>query len=334
MNQVSEKEKKAYEAVRKGVGASLLPFERCLKMTGKDRLAYLHGLVTNDVKSLKVGEGCYAACLIPEGRMVSDLRIYVLEDALLLFFKQFARERLMAHLDHYLFAEDVVMNLLTDVTLSILGPHSRSFLSELSGHVVTDRPEGHQEMSLAGVRLRVFCHSHTGQAGYDLLIPTDAVGTIKQYFLEKGRAFGLEWIAEETFHRFRIEAGIPFFGIDMTEATIPIEAGLEKTAISYTKGCYTGQEVIAKIKYIGHVNRYLIGLKGRGGAFQSESKIFSQGQEVGTVKSTTFSLFLNGPIALGYIKREFKGSGSPVDVFAGTDKLSAEIQDLPFVPPR
>ena len=330
MNQVSEKERKAYEVVRQGVGGLFLSFERCLKMTGKDRLAYLHGLVTNDVKGLKVGEGCYAACLIPEGRMVSDLRIYVLEDALLLFFKQSARERLMTHLDHYLFAEDVQMSLLQDETLSLLGPRSRSFLSEISGQTVMDRPECHQEITVAEIRLRGFRHSHTGQEGYDLLVPSDVADTVKQFVSEKGKTFGFEWITEETFHRFRIEAGIPFFGIDMTESTIPIEAGLEKSAVSYTKGCYTGQEVIAKIKYIGHVNRYLIGLKGREDVFQPGSKVLFQGQEVGSVTSATFSFLLNCPIALGTVKREFKKPGSVVEVVAGTNRVPAELHDLPF----
>ena len=323
-------EQHAYEAVRKGVGAMILPFERCLKMTGADRVEFLHGLVTNDVKALKEGEGCYAACLIPEGRMVSDLRIYALSEALLLLFKESARERLLAHLDHYLFAEEVQFNLLVDPILSLQGPLSSPFLSELSGETLSNRPESHQEIRLAGVMVRAFCHSHTGEEDYDLLIPQKELESVQEFLSAKGKKIGFRWIDEETFHRLRIEAGIPFFGLDMTEATIPVEAGLEQGAISYTKGCYTGQEVIAKVKYIGHVNRYLVGFRGSNKPFASGCQVLYDGKEAGTLTSATFSFHLGCQVALGYIKREFRNPGAEVEIVVGTDRLAAQIQTLPF----
>ncbi|MBI4482292.1 MAG: aminomethyl transferase family protein, partial [Acidobacteria bacterium] len=151
-----------------------------------------------------------------------------------------------------------------------------------------------------------------------------------QELIAMGERFSLRPVGWEAYQVLRVEAGIPLFGTDMDESHMPLEAGLEH-ALSTTKGCYVGQEVMARILYRGHVNRKLTGLRLQGGKVPEKgSTIVAGDKEIGQVTSAVFSPALGQPIALGYVRREFLTPGSKVEVKFNGDSASAEVVTLPF----
>jgi len=237
-----------------------------LRITGADRVAFLHGQCTNDIKRLAVGQSCYAAFLNAKGKMRGEGHVIRLADAFLLE----ANPGLGPSLEKFIITEDVVIE---DV-------------SATSGEWLV-----------------------VGEAGTAL--PAKAVtfkhplgmGVISDESMK-------ETIDAEALEVLRIEAAVPQWGADMDESTIPNEAGLEARAISYDKGCYIGQETIARIKTYGHVNRQLAQMALTGESVPTRGdRIFAEEREVGQVTSATRSTRLGKSLALGYVRREFAKAG-------------------------
>jgi aminomethyltransferase len=243
-----------------------------LRITGVDRVEFLHGQCTNDIKRLAVGETCYAAFLNVKGKMRGDGYVICRDDAFLLE----TSPGLASSLEKFIITEDVVIE---DVS-AVLG-----------------------EWLVIG----------DGRAD----LPANAVTF--QHALGLGVVSGermTETIDAEALEGLRIEAGVPRWGVDMDENTIPNEAGLEKQAINYDKGCYIGQETIARIKTYGHVNRQLVQMviEPQAGTPVPPvplrgDKVFADGRDVGQVTSSVFSSRLGKPLALGYVRREFATAG-------------------------
>jgi folate-binding protein YgfZ len=302
-------------------------------VSGRDRASYLQGLLTNDVMALKGGHGCYAAYLTAQGRMIADLWVYELGDVMLLTMAGDVKDIVLAKLDQFIFGEDVQLGdaTTTFAQIGVIGPEASSAVSGVAGvpSSALDSLSAHENMRAErdGRSFIITRIVDGGEPGFDVFIERERLEELRAML----RKAELPELDEQTAETVRIESGVPRFHRDMDEETIPLEAGIESNAISMTKGCYVGQEVIVRVLHRGHgrVVRKLVGL-----AFDSQScvaapgaSVRADGREVGHVTSAVSSPALQRPIALAYLHRDFVEPGTTVSV----DESRAEVTKLPFV---
>jgi folate-binding protein YgfZ len=277
-------------ALRMGAGLVDLAWRGAIEMTGRDRARFLHGMCTNDIKKLQPGQGCMAAIVNRQGKMVAEMIAYAAENALLL---EMDRSNLIPTIDHlnkFLVADDVALKVSDAAVLGLYGPQAQALLG------VGDLPDFHFVMREGVVVAR---NRTLGVPGYHLLVPA-AKSTEAEALLGHGVApAGLE--AHEAL---RIENGFPRWGADMDATLLPMEAGLEPIAISYAKGCYIGQEVIQRVKTYSEPPRMLVQLSVQDAT--PGDKISTETEEVGVVTSAADRL------ALGIVRKEFKAARTPL----------------------
>ena len=327
-----------HTALRNSAAVIDLSFRSRLVLTGTDRARLLNGQVTNNVKDLAVGEGCYAALVTNKGRMQSDLNIYVLPDEILLDFEPGLSAAITERFEKFIIADDVqVIDAAPHYGLiSVQGPESWTVVDRLGLNVAMPEKEFQSRRIRDETLGEIYCMNRprTGSKGFELFAPTAALATLTDTLITcaeslGGRACG--WRALETA---RLEAGIPRFGVEMTETNLAPEAGIESRAISYTKGCYIGQETIARIRTYGQVPKALRGFRFGDGSATLPSpgdKLFLGDKEVGYVSSAIHSPALHAPIGLGYVRREHNGVGTELNVRSANGEVTATIVKLPFV---
>ena len=342
-----------YRALREGTGLLDRSSSRGrIRLTGADRRAYLQGLLTNDIAALGPGTGCYAAYLTPQGRMIADMRVFELGDALLVDLESDVAETVRSRWEQFIFTEEVTVEAVTASTaqVGVYGPGAAVALDSAFSAAGTPRagreagttggqpsPGAETLRSMAmhsnlrldfqGAAAFVLRSDDTGVGGFDIVLPGDR----KEALLHLLTTFGAEAVAPEAAEICRVEAGRPRFHVDMDEETIPLEAGIEERAISHTKGCYVGQEIIIRVLHRGHgrVARKLVGFRfdpsvptpARG------DRVRSTDREIGAITSAVASPALGAPIALGYVHRDFVQPGTQVTV-SGSD---ATVAALPFL---
>ena len=324
----------AYEGARQRAAFIDRSDRARLVVSGADRASYLQGLVTNDVAALKVGQGCYAAYLTPQGRMIADLYIYELGDVMMLDVDRGVKEQVLAKLDQFIFTEDVQLGDVTDTfaQIAVVGPEAAAMIAKLIANVPLDMlnalaEHGNLRATLRGEPAIVTRTRDVGEPGFDVFVVRAAADA----FTSALAAAGAAALDEPTAEAIRVEAGVPRFGRDMDEETIPLEAGIESRAISFTKGCYVGQEVIIRVLHRGHgrVARRLVGLRLEGDRPPASGALVRSGdREIGRVTSSAWSPALKRPIALAYVHRDFVAPGTAVSV----DGINAEVTTVPFVP--
>ena len=300
-------------------------------LRGNDRRSYLQGLLTNDVEALTPGTGCYAAMLTAQGRMLSDMRVLELGDSVLLDVPIEVTTAIRDHLDRFIFSEDVTVE---DVSaaraeLGLYGPRAFDVLQHAG--VEGSAPPvlfASGRVRIAGSEALLVRSDAIGIPGYDVVAAAADVPAIRAA-LEKAGAVPASDADAETV---RIESGRPRFGKDLDDTTIPLEAGLEDRAISRTKGCYVGQEVIVRVqdRGQGRVARRLVSLTfGADAAVPGAgAAIAAADREIGRVTSAVWSPSLQRPIALGYAHRDFTAAGTHLSV-NGADAL---VEASPLVP--
>jgi folate-binding protein YgfZ len=304
-------------------------------VSGADRASYLQGLLTNDIVALSAGRGCYAAYLTAQGRMITDLYVYELGDVILLALGSDVKDAVLARLDQFIFSEDVQLGDVSDTFagLTLVGPYSGGVVASVLGDVdretLAELPDhGNRRATFGGESAIVLRVTDPGEPGYRILVAQSQASDLEAAITGRGVP-RLEASAAEAL---RLERGVPRFHQDMDEDTIPLEAGIEAAAISLTKGCYVGQEVIVRVLHRGHgrVARRLVGLVLEGASVPpAGSAISTDGREVGKVTSSAISPALGRPIALGYVHRDFVGPGTSLTVNGSTATTSA----LPFERP-
>ncbi|MSO22786.1 MAG: aminomethyl transferase family protein [Acidobacteria bacterium] len=324
-----------YWALQKSAGLIDLSCSGIFELKGDDRTRFLHGMVTNDIKSLTPGGGCHAVFLSPQGRMMSDLRVFCTDESLILVTEPACREKLAPALRKYIIGDRPLLLDRSEelALLSLQGPKAIELLaSVLSQPLSLERSYQHVEGTVAGERTRICRVRRTSAGGCDLIVGRQSLPLVWDLILQNGKEYGAQPVGFESFDVHRIEAGIPWYGLDMDDNTLPIEAGLEKDAISFNKGCYIGQESVARITYRGHVNRKLAGLSLSNSLPASKGdKISKDGQEVGWVTSSAYSPNLKIAIALGYLRREVLEPGTTVLIATAEEGVSAQVTPLPFL---
>ncbi|MBV9464435.1 MAG: folate-binding protein YgfZ [Verrucomicrobiae bacterium] len=251
-----------------------------LELTGEDRVRFLNGQATNDIQALKDGQSVYTAFTNAKGKMRCDGHVMGFADKLWIATNSGAAPKLAAELDKFIIADDVVVSDRSQEfrLISLRGPRCREANSDLGGAIV----------------IPVFWG---GENAFDLLVTAATAATWEKRIARTARKVG-----PDAFETRRVELGVPEFGVDMDENTLPPEAGLESRAISYTKGCYIGQEVISRIKSVGHVNRHLFALEISGDAQRGAKLTFEDGADAGAITSVA-TLPGGRRVALGYVKR-------------------------------
>ncbi|MGH9257972.1 MAG: YgfZ/GcvT domain-containing protein, partial [Vicinamibacterales bacterium] len=291
-------------------------------------------LLTNDIRALTPGSGCYAAWLTPQGRMLTDLHVFELGDMMLLDVPAELAPATLQRLDRSLFSEDVQLSDLaqTLTPVWIHGPKAAAVVQQVLP--LAPAPGSWAEYQNAraesggspAVLVRV---SQLGVPGFGVYVQPADEARIRGAL----EAAGASRVDPATLEAARIEAGYPLFGIDMTEETIPLEAGIEDRAISFTKGCYVGQEIIIRVLHRGHgrVARKLVGLRVNGGVPSQGAKIVSGDRDIGWVTSAAISPRF-GSIALGYVQRDFVSPGTPVEIDEPSGRIAAAVSEPPIAP--
>lgn len=318
-----------WAAVRERVGVFEGSLRRLWVLAGSDRVAFLQGMITADVRSLPAGRGTYAAAVTVQGRVVSDLRVYALDDELWLDVPASQAERLRQHLERYIVADDVEFKESNCVSLAIVEGRGAPLLIERwLGTEVSQLPlYGHEQISMEGHTIRVCAVSHTGERGWIFFGAPEVFPIVWQQALEQG-AQPVGWQAIDAL---RIEAGFPLAGRDIDESTLIVEAEME-LAISYGKGCYLGQEVVERVAARGQVQRKRRGFVCRDGpAPERGAKLYLSEREVGVVTSAAWSPALAQVTGFAYIRREAWEPGTRLDARWQGRTTQVQVVGLPFL---
>ena len=314
-----------YDALYFGAGIVDLANFGELRVEGRDRIEWLHKLVTPNVQELPEGSSAYGLLLNAKGHVAADFVLLRQPDTLLLYTSSSAKEKLYANLQRAIFREKVV---LADVSnafslLSLQGALASEYLTRALG---ATPPRNEHTFTLAKFfdsELLIVHHPRTQQDGFDLWVERQHLGILWDLLIAKGvRAIGFD-----ALNAARIEAGIAWFGDDFDETMLAPEARLD-AYIAENKGCYTGQEVIARIKNRGHVNRLLVQFQIMGNLVPARGAlVFADSQEIGWITSAAWSFANDAPRALGYLRREVAREGTQVQVAHGETRLDAIIED-------
>lgn len=323
----------SYRALREHAAIGAVAPRAPLGVGGRDRASFLHGLLTNDVQALTAGRGCYAAWLTPQGRMITDLHVFEDGEMILLDVPAQLAAATMQRLDQFLFSEDVQV---TDLSATLApvwihGPAAAATVERVlrgAAGLASWPAYQHAPMHLDETAATVARVDQLGVPGFCIYVESARAGDLHGA-LEAAGAVAADPAAVEAA---RVEAGYPVFGVDMTDDTIPLEAGIEDRAISFTKGCYVGQEMIIRVLHRGHgrVARKLVGLRiGDGDTPSRGSKILAAGREVGAVTSAAHSPRL-GSIAMGYVHRDFTEPGTHVEIEGPAGRIAAAVSRFPL----
>jgi folate-binding protein YgfZ len=323
----------AYQAARHHAAVIDRSDRGRIVVSGPDRASYLQGLLTNDIVALGAGHGCYAAYLTAQGRMIADLYVYELGDVILLTMDLAVKDLVLTKLDQFIFSEQVQLGDVTDsyAQIALVGPEAPEQLSTVLSGVSPEALRGlreHENLRTEwNAELTIVTRvTDTGEPGFDVFVERKNGDAVTAAMVAAG---GVR-LDGQTAETLRIEGGVPLFNRDMDAETIPLEAGIESRAISFTKGCYVGQEVVIRVLHRGHgrVARKLVGLLLSGEQAPAPSTVVRGGdRDIGRVTSSTRSPALQRPIALAYVHRDFVAPGTAVTL----DGVAGEVTTLPFV---
>jgi folate-binding protein YgfZ len=317
-----------WRAAREGAAVFAAGFRSLIAATGEDRVTFLQGMLSNDVKALAAGQGTYAAMLTQQGKVVADLRVYAQPQRVLLDVVTWRRAALQEALERYLVADDVELAQPDEeLLLGLEGPLARAVVGEALG--VAELPHAryaHVETEFEGARVMAIVASEVDGDGILLAAAPRAAAALFDACVEAGaRPLGMQ-----ALDVLRVEAGVPWAGIDIDENTLIMETGRE-AAISFSKGCYLGQEVVERIAARGHVNRILAGIVCAGDALPAPgARLLADGQEVGYVTSAVRSEALRHGIGLAMIQRKHSAAGERLTVDTGAAPMAATVAGLPF----
>jgi len=318
-----------YSFARKNVAVADKNYRAFFSFSGPDRVRYLNAILTNNIRDLQPGQGIPSLLLNPQGHILAELETYGLTDRLLAVTYAMIRERTAATLDKFIIMDDVVMEDVTEQfgVVSVEGPATAKVISVLGAPSLDLFPElGNTETEIAGIRCRMVRRSPGHKPGAEFITSRESLPTLWNALVDAARANGGGPIGYDALSTLRLEDGIPWFGYDFDETTIPHEAGLEDSHISYSKGCYTGQEIVERVRSRGHVNRRRVGVAFADNIIPAAKEPLKvSNTDVGFVTRAAFSYALNRPIGMAYVRREHNSVGTKL-TWAGGE---AEVISLP-----
>jgi tRNA-modifying protein YgfZ len=307
-----------------------------LEISGPDRAKFLHNLTTNDIKRLAVGRGCEAFVTSPQGKTIGYLIVLAAEEKVIARTDPGGDALVLPHFRKYGVFDDVSIDDRSSTTfeLHLFGPHAIE-LARRAGCRLPEEEYAHVLTEFRGNLVRVVRESPATRPGFTVIGDKLAAEPVKQSLLENGRDLGLIEVADAVFDVCRIEAGTPVFGKEITEKNLPQEFGRDDRAINFVKGCYLGQETVARIDALGHVNQLLKGFLFEPGlpCPLPGSPLEHEGKRVGEITSSAFSPLRNAAIGLGLVRTAHAAMGTRLNVMLleGTGPSEAIVCDLPMI---
>lgn len=306
-----------YWALRNSVGIRDVSHFGKVRITGKDGKNFLHRMLSNDINVLQAGQGTWALFLNVKGHIQGDMKIYTFPDHLLVVLQHYIREKIVSGLDRYVIGENLQFHDATEelAMFQIIGPDAETFLKskgvqQLPVENLSFLAAKIGEIEVTVIRLGVgYAILARSQDGLNLLNVLDA-----------------QPVGMKAFEIFRVESGIPLMQRDVGEMNFPQETRMD-AAVSFQKGCYLGQETIARIDAQGHVNKFLTGIRSTS-PLRDGDALFKNGKEIGRITSSVQSMLLDSPLALGYVRREFANSGEAIEI--GAEGAKGEVIQLPI----
>ncbi|OQW30229.1 MAG: glycine cleavage system protein T [Nitrospira sp. SG-bin1] len=324
-----------HRAVRQAVGIADLSHRGKLRVTGEDRVKWLQSVISNDILPLQPGHGRYSSLLTHKGKMLTYFRLYIQTEAVTLEdVGEIGEITFQALRKFLLYGTKAKMENCAESwgLLLISGPKATHVVQSAFGVEVTDlKPVDFVTAQIGGHHALVLCTEETGEIDIEVLLPADSLLTAWTSAMQAGAKFGIKAIGTHAREALRIEAGIPKAGPDLNEEIVPPEANLEGKAFSLSKGCYPGQEVVARMDTYGNVRRKLVGLVLKDSVVPPHgAKLYSGDREVGWISSAVRSPQLNQVIALGFPLRDFSKPDTALSIEIGGRRHEATVHTLPF----
>ena len=297
-----------------------------LSLTGPDRVRYLNAILTNNIKDLRLGHGTVSLLLNPQGRILAEIETYALQESLFCLSYAMIRPQLVEWLEKYIIMDDVTLTDESELygTLALEGPLASSAVQVLIGRDPSALQELQRaEATIASIPCTIVKRSSGGAPGYQFLVAREKLPDLWEILSETTQKHGGGPMGYAALSAQRLMQGIPWFGYDFGEKQIPHEAGLQDSHISYTKGCYTGQEIVERVRSRGHVNRQRVDLIFSGTRLPAAGDTLTvDGREVGYVTRAALPSSVSYPIGMGYVRRENSSQGTPLTWAGGTATVS------------
>src|SRR5580704_9178177 len=313
--------RKEYGFLRESVALLDKNYRAYLEFRGPDRVRYLNAILTNNIRDLLANHGIVSLFLSPQGRILAEMETYALPESLFCISFAMIRQRLIADLDKYIIMDDVALADRTEDfgMLSLEGPKAAEVAKRVSGiDLVTLDELEFREASVGEIRVRVLRRSPGDVLGAEFLVERSHLAALWEVLEAATRGAGGGPAGYAALNALRLEQGVPWFGYDFGEKQIPHEAGLQDSHISYTKGCYTGQEIVERVRSRGQVNRTRVTLKIDATDLPAaNTSLVSDGKEFGYITRAAFSPVLNAIIAAAYLRREKSAPNSQLTLPTG-----------------
>ncbi|HVO61885.1 MAG TPA: hypothetical protein VMT53_13185 [Terriglobales bacterium] len=313
-----------FAALIAGVGVYELGWRARFKVSGKDRVRWLNGMITNNVRDLPVGQGIYNFLLTPQGRIQGDLYAYNPGEHLVLETDQFQAEHLMTLLKRYIIMDKV--EIARDEKLAgigVAGPHSSELFKRVGIHLPELKPLQFVETTCRDIAVTIIRSDLPHVDSYEIWLDSDKVAALREELVNQGGTPAGSNAVELT----RVACGIPAYGQDIRERDLPQETGQER-ALNFTKGCYIGQEIVERIRARGAVHRKFTGFRIDGPLPAMGSKAQGDGKEIAEITSAAVLPLPAGelPVALGYVRHEAGPPGTQIEL----GEAKATVTELPF----
>jgi folate-binding protein YgfZ len=331
---------KGYRAAREGVAWSDRSDRVRLEIGGPDRAKFLHNLTTNDIKRLPLNRGCEAFVTSTQGKALAFVKILACPESFLVCTDPGGMVLALPHFQKYGIFDDIVLEERSETTFEfhLVGPSTAELIRRSGGQLPAPGELAHVATTMAECPLLLIRESPTGRPGLTLIGARSSAAKVYALLRSQGHDLGLTELELETFEVLRIEAGTPVFGRDVTEKNLPQEIGRDEQAINFVKGCYLGQETVARLDALGHVNQVLRGLLLRHHACVPApgSVLEAEGKRVGFVTSSARSPGWDAPIALAMVRTSHARAGAVLIVKQheqiGAKEQMATVCDLPMLP--
>jgi tRNA-modifying protein YgfZ len=318
-----------YRHIREDAAIGAIAPRQQIAVAGPDRATYLQGLLTNDIPALSVGTGCYSAWLTPQGRMLTDMHVLESGGLILLDLPVETADATRERLEQFIFTENVQVESLAGKLTGVWvhGPQAPAVVERVLSDppsIAAWRDYQHAPLQFRGRPVSVARIDQLGVPGFCLYLEPSHQGDLIASLIEAGA----HDVSADAIDAARIEAGYPVFGVDMTDDTIPLEAAIEDRAISMSKGCYVGQEVIIRVLHRGQgrVARKLVTLRINGAVPRRGTRLFAADRDVGFVTSAAASPRL-GTIAMAYVHRDFVTPGTSIEAAADSGRVPAMVTE-------
>jgi len=316
-----------YRFAQKTVALIDKNYRAYLSFTGPDRVRYLNAILTNNIKDLQPSRGIVSLLLNPQGHILAEIETYNLAESLFCVSYGSIRERLIETLDKFIIMDDVTLADETQgyAALGLEGPDAAKLVSRLTGIDVSGLAAlERREAQADSIPCVVVRRAPEKTIDAEFLVERQHAAALWSLLEAKTRAVGGGPMGYSALSALRLEQGVPWFGYDFGEKQIPHEAGLQDSHISYTKGCYTGQEIVERVRSRGQVNRRRVGLDFAGTAIPEAGDVLtSGGKEVGFVTRAAFSPSRSHPIGMGYVRKDNQALGSELEWRGGSARVSA-----------